>query len=112
METIIVPTESDFRKWIKEALVDYFEGNPLKINNMGGPEEDFLNRKQVAGIFGISLATLHVWMNKGLPCHKQRGRVYFLRSEVFEYVKEHKRISFETKDPGKYLSMKKYRETG
>jgi hypothetical protein len=26
-------------------------------------------------------------MNRGLPHHQQRGRVYFIRSEVLEYVK-------------------------
>ena len=26
-------------------------------------------------------------MKRGLPCHKQRGRVYFMRSEVLDYIK-------------------------
>jgi hypothetical protein len=33
-------------------------------------------------------------MNRGLPCHKQRGRVYFIRSEVIDYVKANHREAF------------------
>jgi phage terminase Nu1 subunit (DNA packaging protein) len=54
-------------------------------------EEPLLTRKAVAGIFGISLVTLHDWINRGLPCIKQGGRAYFLRSEVMDYVKGNRR---------------------
>ena len=29
-------------------------------------------------------------MKRGLPSHKQRGRVYFMKSEVLDYIKENK----------------------
>ena len=85
MESLFIPTEEDFKRWIGEALSDYFQRHPL----VTGPSqhEDFLNRKQVAELFQISLVTLHEWIKNGLPSHKQGGRVYFLRSEVFEYVR-------------------------
>jgi hypothetical protein len=88
METIILASESDIRRWLKDTLVEYFEGNPIDIKNASSPVEGFLNRKEVAGIFHISIATLHVWMNKGLPFHKHRGRVYFIREEIISYVKD------------------------
>ena len=53
-------------------------------------EEPLLQRKEIAAKLKISLVTLHDWMNRGLPSHKQRGRVYFLYSEVMEYIKKNK----------------------
>jgi hypothetical protein len=108
METLNIPSESDIKKWIKQGLAEYFEGQAvLAAAPHPGGDQPFLNRKQVAGIFGISLVTLHDWMNRGLPCHKQRGRVYFIQSEVVEYVKRNHRKSFqesEIRDKAKYQS--------
>jgi len=96
METLFIPNENDFRRWIKDALRECLENIPAKNEVPGGlAEEPLLSRKEIAGIFRISLVTLHDWMNRGLPSHKLRGRVYFLRSEVMEYVKKNRRGTFE-----------------
>ncbi|MBN8852396.1 MAG: hypothetical protein BGO55_01455 [Sphingobacteriales bacterium 50-39] len=96
MDTLFIPNENDFRRWIKDAVKECLENTPVKSAHPDHPpEEPLLNRKEVAAIFRISLVTLHDWMNKGLPCHKQRGRVYFIRSEVLEYVKRNHRQSFK-----------------
>jgi predicted DNA-binding transcriptional regulator AlpA len=91
MNTILIPTESDFRKWIKEAIQECLQEG-LATSTLSRPDsepnEPLLTRKEIAGIFGISLVTLHDWINRGLPCIKQGGRVYFLRSEVMDYVKQ------------------------
>jgi predicted DNA-binding transcriptional regulator AlpA len=95
METFNIPSESDIKKWIKQGLAEYFESHPiLPAVSHSGADQPFLNRKQVASMFGISLVTLHDWMNKGLPSHKQGGRVYFVQSEVIDYVKKGKRKSY------------------
>ncbi len=95
MDTVYIPNENDFRRWIKEAVKDCLENTPVKgAQPSPSQEETLLTRKEIAGIFRISLVTLHDWMNRGLPCHKQRGRVYFIRSEVMEYVKRNHRKSF------------------
>jgi hypothetical protein len=96
MDTLFIPNENDFRKWIREAVKECLENTPLKSAHPDqSQEESLLTRKEIAGIFRISLVTLHDWMNRGLPCHKQRGRVYFIRSEVMEYVKRNHRKSFK-----------------
>ena len=88
METFFIPTEDDFKKWIKEAVKESFlESGIIQKENK---EEPLLNRNDVARILHVSLVTLTDWMKRGLPSHKQRGRVYFLRSEVMEYIKENK----------------------
>lgn len=89
MDTLFVPNENDFRRWIRDAVKECLENPPIKTVQTEQPDQHlFLNRKEVAGLFRISLVTLHDWMNRGLPFHKQRGRVYFLRSEVTEYVRQ------------------------
>ena len=90
METLFIPTEADFRKWIKEAIKECLENLPVQSERNTEGVEPLLNRKEIAGMFRISLVTLHEWMNGGLPSHKQGGRVYFLRSEVLEYVRQKK----------------------
>ena len=95
MPTLYVPSEEDIRRWIKEAVEVYLNDALVKnIPPQPTDEEQLLCRKEIAGLLGISLVTLHDWMNRGLPCHKQRGRVYFIRSEVMDYVKaNHRRAS-------------------
>lgn len=100
MDTVYIPNENDFRRWIKEAVKDCLENTSTKAAQPSpSQEETLLTRKEIAGIFRISLVTLHDWMNRGLPCHKQRGRVYFIRSEVMEYVKRTHRKSVRGTQP-------------
>ncbi len=92
MDSIFIATEHDFRKWVREALQECLDQSRLKTSSSSDSEEPpLLTRKEIAAIFRISLVTLHDWMNRGLPCHKQRGRVYFIRTEVMEYVKSNRR---------------------
>ena len=95
MDTLFIPNENDFRRWIKEAVQEGLEKAAVK-STLAAPieEEPLLSRKEIASLFRISLVTLHDWMNRGLPCHKNRGRVYFIRSEVLDYVKAHHRTPF------------------
>ena len=95
MDTLFIPNENDFRRWIKEAVLEGLEKAAVK-STLAAPieEEPLLSRKEIASLFRISLVTLHDWMNRGLPCHKQRGRVYFIRSEVMEYVKKNRRKTY------------------
>jgi hypothetical protein len=53
-------------------------------------DEPLLQRKEVAVRLRISLVTLNDWVKRGLPSHKQRGRVYFLYSEVMEYIRKNR----------------------
>lgn len=95
MDTLFIPNENDFRRWIREAVIECLENTSLKSVLPADQlqEEPLLTRKEIAGILRISLVTLHDWMKRGLPRHKQGGRVYFLRSEVIGYVKQNHRSS-------------------
>jgi len=95
MDTLFIPNEGDFRRWIREAVKEALENIPPANNANESEEEPLLNRKEIAGMFRISLVTLHDWMNKGLPFHKQGGRVYFIKKEVLEYVRQKKNNHFK-----------------
>jgi predicted DNA-binding transcriptional regulator AlpA len=88
MDKLYIPSENDLKRWVKEAVQEYFQHTlPQKPS---GTEEDlvFLNRKEVAKLLQVSLVTLTDWMKRGLPFHKQRGRVYFFKTEVLEYIQK------------------------
>ena len=93
MDTLFIPNENDFRRWIREALKECLDNLPVKERATADPQQEpLLTRKEIAGIFRVSLVTLHEWMKQGLPFHKQGGRVYFLRSEVLEYLKQKRKF--------------------
>jgi hypothetical protein len=88
METLFIPSEKDFKQWVKEAVRECLEEMGGIHKEQDALNEPLLSRKEIAVILdNISLVTLTDWMKRGLPYHKQRGRVYFLRSEVMTYIK-------------------------
>ena len=95
MEALFIPTEMDFQRWIKEAVKSCLaESLPIRPN-FPETEEPLLNRREIAKVLRVSLVTLTDWKNRGLPCHKQRGRVYFLRSEVLSHIKANQMGAFK-----------------
>lgn len=87
MSTIFIPTEDDFKRWIKEAVKECLQ--EIQINLLSAPgEEKLLSRKEIAKRLGISLVTLTDWVKRGLPAHKNGARVYFLYSEVIAYLRK------------------------
>ncbi|MEP6845226.1 MAG: helix-turn-helix domain-containing protein [Panacibacter sp.] len=95
METLNIPNENDFKRWVKEALKEYLQDSFQKGIPNEQNEDALLNRKEIAKFLRISLVTLTDWMKRGLPSHKQRGRVYFVRSEVLDYIKTNRLHQFK-----------------
>ena len=89
METLFIPNEKDFKRWIKEAVEESLKVNSVGISNIKD-DSNLLNRTEIAAFLRVSLVTLTDWMKRGLPSHKQRGRVYFMKSEVLDYIKKTK----------------------
>ncbi|HZH66999.1 MAG TPA: helix-turn-helix domain-containing protein [Flavisolibacter sp.] len=83
---MFIPTEADIKKWVKEAVQEYLLDHLQKeqVNQQGG--EDLLNRKEIAKFLRISLVTLTDWIKRGLPSHKQRGKIYIDKKEVLAYI--------------------------
>lgn len=92
MDTIQLASREDVKRWVKESLFEFFKEHPIvQSKKEEFASETFLNRKQIAAFLKVSITTLQDWMNRGLPYHKYRGRVYFLHDEVFAYVKDNDR---------------------
>jgi hypothetical protein len=87
METFFIPTENDFKRWIKEAVAECLAENKVNVGSGVVTDEELLSRKEIASKLHVSLVTLTDWVKLGLPSHKQRGRVYFIYSEVMDYIK-------------------------
>jgi hypothetical protein len=87
METFFIPTENDFKSWVREAVKESMREILMQQSEASLGEEPLLSRKEIAGRLNISLVTLRDWVKHGLPSHKQRGKVYFLYSEVIGHIK-------------------------
>ena len=86
METLFIPTETEFKKWIRDVLSEYFAKENKQERPAMPDSEYLLTRKEAAALLQVSLVTLTDWMKRGLPYHKVRGRVYLIRSEVLSYL--------------------------
>lgn len=86
MSNFIIPDETDFRRWIREELAIAIKPLLERLSN-GQDTETIYTRRQTAKMLNVSLVTLTDWMKRDLPFHKQRGRVYFLRSELLLFIK-------------------------
>jgi predicted DNA-binding transcriptional regulator AlpA len=95
METVSIPTEHDFKRWVKEAVKEYLQDHPQNSISKTENEDRLLNRKEIAKFLQISLVTLTDWTKRGLPSHPQGGRVYFDKKEVLDYIKEKKLRQFK-----------------
>lgn len=89
METLFIPTETDIKRWVKEAMREYM-AEQTTDQTKTDEEQNLFNRKEIAKFLRISLVTLTDWMKRGLPSHKQGGRIYFDKKEVLDYIKEKK----------------------
>lgn len=95
MDNIFIPNEQDFRRWIREEVERCLQKTHINGPPSQSPDQEaLLSRRDIAQIFDISLVTLNDWVKRGLPREKQRGRVYFLRSEVMKYIRANKARSF------------------
>lgn len=96
MEAVYILSESDLKRWVREAIKDVIT-EQLQSTNVVSDEnaEKLLNRQEIAGFLRVSLVTLTDWIKRGLPSHKQRGRIYFDKREVLDYIKEKKIRQFK-----------------
>ncbi|SHE29877.1 Helix-turn-helix domain-containing protein [Cnuella takakiae] len=71
------------RAIIREEFANMVVQRPLEPR-----QEPFIPRREVANLLRVSLVTLNSWVKKGMPAHKQQGKLYFLQSEVMNYIRK------------------------
>ena len=86
MENLSIPGEAEIKKWVKESIAEYFVEARIAHAFIFGEGEPFVDRKTIAEFLDISIVTLHEWVKDGLPSYKKKGKVFFLKSEVREYI--------------------------
>lgn len=79
----------EFQHLLKNSVKEILDSKKEIIHQSNAPEK-LLSRKEVSEYLGITLTTLHKWMNKGLPFETMNGRRYFLLSEVLADIKTKK----------------------
>ena len=82
-------------KHLAELLSKHLKGS---LNTFAEPEEDiFLTIEEVALLISLSKYTIYGLVHKNkIPYHKQGKRLYFLKSEILEWIKSGKRQSQST----------------
>lgn len=91
MTDMVVITGTEFRTELKNLLRGEIDEAlaRVKSNSLNGQDNQLLKRSDLAKMFGVSLVTIHAWMNAGnLPFHRIGGRVFFKRDEVMESLKK------------------------
>ena len=62
METLFIPNENDFKRWLKEAVKDFLQEFTKKELKDEQNEEDLLNRKEIAKF--LSITANFNWLDK------------------------------------------------
>ena len=78
METLLIPTENDFRRWIKEAITECLENVVLKDQISDVQEEPLLNRNEIANNFAFH--QLHLLTGLKEDCHLINKEAAFILS--------------------------------
>lgn len=87
MENYVILSETNFKKWVKEAVQECFQAGQKPQVSVEHSTEEPIDRKAVAKLLKISLVTLTDRVKKGLPAYKQGRNVYLIKSEVLEYLR-------------------------
>ncbi|MEO5990319.1 MAG: helix-turn-helix domain-containing protein [Ferruginibacter sp.] len=81
----ILQVENITSKSLFEELGAIISKTLLSISENKQPETELITRQQVADIFGISLPTVHSWVNTGiLTAYKIGNKTRFNKSEVLQ----------------------------
>jgi hypothetical protein len=94
MEVAIL-TGDELSKKIREAVKT--ELHALNLASASDESDALMKRADVAKMFGVSIATVHNWMNLNyLPFHHIGSRTFFKKNEVIQAMKQvrlRKRVS-------------------
>lgn len=86
--TEILQLENTNSNLFLKAIDDLFKKTVQEIHPPTPPEIEFITRKNVSEIFGISLVTVHAWTNHGiLKAYKIANKTRFKKHEVLAACK-------------------------
>ncbi len=91
---------------LKEQLKESARFNQPTISD----EEEILLAEDVAQLLKVTIGTIRTkTSNKEIPSMKRLGKNYYLKSEIIEYLKQGKKLSFQEieEQANQYLLTKK-----
>jgi excisionase family DNA binding protein len=87
-------TPNELTTQVNEGLKTYIENLIKTLSEQKSSKKEFLSRKETAEFFGVSLPTIHSWINEGLiSSYKMGNRTYFKRSELIEQLLNSKSVA-------------------
>lgn len=87
MTKLVVIEFDELKNFTRQVIQEEFKNafSP-KADQMSGSDERLLSRAQMAKELDISLVTLNQWQKDGLPYRRLHRRLYFVKSEVLNYM--------------------------
>ncbi|MCE3297075.1 MAG: DNA-binding protein [Crocinitomicaceae bacterium] len=85
---LIQVTPNELADIISENVKTQIQELAKGLNNSNQEShKEILSRKEVAELFGVSLVTIHDWINTGiLAPYKIGGRTFFKRSDLMQLL--------------------------
>lgn len=78
-------TTTELQNLINEGLQNHVETYIKEFSEHQEKGKEFLTRKETAEFFGVSVVTIHAWVNDGLLLpFKMGNRTYFKRSHLVD----------------------------
>jgi len=87
MTKLVVIEFDELKNFTRQVIQEEFKNafNP-KSDQVSTSDEKLLSRAQMARELNVSLVTLHQWQKDGLPYRRLHRRIYFVKSEVLDYM--------------------------
>ena len=87
MTKLVVIEFDELKNFTRQVIQEEFK-NALspKADPTSKSDERLLSRAQMARELDVSLVTLHQWQKDGLPYRRLHRRLYFVKSEVLNYM--------------------------
>jgi len=87
MTKLVVIEFDELKNFTRQVIQEEFKNafNP-KSDQVSASDEKLLSRAQMARELNVSLVTLHQWQKDGLPYRRLHRRIYFVKSEVLDYM--------------------------
>lgn len=98
----------EVKQLFKQELENFFAVNPHQSEASESPEQ-LLTINETANFLHLAVPTIYGMVSKReIPFNKKRGRLYFLKSELIDWIKEgRKKTLIEAeKGAGKHLVKK------
>ena len=94
MSEFIVVTKEDLTNTIASVLKEQLEALSVVDQNN---QTEYLTRKEVAKLLGISLPTLSDWSKRGVvPSYRIQSRVRYVKAEVLECLEKVNTIKYRS----------------